>query len=92
MKYTLHDLQKSLSCLEHFGLINQVGGKPAQNRAEVIKKLNGTTPRAPRTEMTSEKIDLVWDLHNQALTQKAIASEVGCHVGTVGRVLRNETV
>jgi len=92
MKYTLHDLQKSLSCLEHFGLINQVGGKPAQNRAEVIKKLNGKTPRAGRTKMTPEKIDQIWGLHNQSWRHREIAKEVGCHVGTVGRVLRNETV
>ena len=91
MKHTLADLQQALNVLEFFGLMSNVRGKPAQDREDIIKKLNGKTPRAARSVMTSEKVDLVWDLHKQELTQKAIAKEVGVHVSTVGRVLRNET-
>ncbi len=96
MKYTLLELQQALSVMEHFGLLGQIKGKPAQAKADIIERLNGETPgefvKRKRTKMTPEMIDEIWNLHKNTWRQTDIAKKVGVHVSTVGRVLRNETV
>ncbi len=95
MKYTLHDLTKALNVMEYFNLLgaspsNIAGRMSKPDRfKKVVDELNGKTKRK-RTKMTPELIDRVWGLHNQNVTQRDIAKEIGCHFTTVGRVLRNE--